>query len=160
MRDLARPVKPGAYRPDRDIEHKGNLLVTEIRERIEKQRIALARTHRRKHTRELRIKRGAVDPRRGVVLIVDPKIDAATPVGSQLTTFRPPTSMKQVRRDPKQPWQGAAARTAARAPLKGNRERLCSYLISEIAAGASMEVSVDGFEVPVEDRLERLRLTQ
>ena len=43
-----RTVQPGSYRPDRDVECKSDLLVTEVCQGIEKQRIALAWAHRRK----------------------------------------------------------------------------------------------------------------
>ena len=39
--DLARPVKPCAHRPDRDVERERDLLVAEVGERVEEQRIAL-----------------------------------------------------------------------------------------------------------------------
>lgn len=95
-----------------------------------------------------------------VVLIDDPPVDSAASVGAQLTALAPPAATEQVRRDPVQPRQGTSCSTAARATLEGERERLCGQLVGEIASSASMEVRVDGTEMPIEDRLERFRLTQ
>ena len=89
-----------------------------------------------------------------------PPVDAAAAVGAQLSVLGAPVATEHVRRDPVQPGERAAARTAARPPLEGNRERLCGQLVGELAPGAAMEVPVDGNEMPIEDRLERLRLPQ
>jgi hypothetical protein len=44
--------------------------------------------------------------------------------------------------------------------LFSERERLCGQLVGELASSASMEVGVDGTEMPIEDGLERFRLAQ
>jgi hypothetical protein len=56
--------------------------------------------------------------------------------------------------------QDGSARTAGRAPLEGQSERLRGQLVGEISAGAAMQVPMDGVEVSLEDRLERLRVAQ
>ena len=44
------PVKPRAYRPDRDVECKCDILVTEVGERVKEQRVLLAGAHCRQRT--------------------------------------------------------------------------------------------------------------
>ena len=155
-----RPVKPGAYRPDRDVECKSDLLVTEVCEGIEEQRIALARTHRRKSARQPSIERRAIYSCVRLVLVGDPPVDSAPAVGVQLTALGSPLAMEQVRRDPVQPRHDAPTCAAALPPREGERERLCRKLVGEITSSAAMQVPVYGTEVPIEDQLERCRLMQ
>ena len=156
----ARPVEPRADRSDRDVECKSDLLVAEVCEGIEEQRIALARAHRRKSTRQPSIERRAIDSCIRLVLVGDPPVDSAAAVGVQLTALGPPLAMEQVRRDPVQPRQDAPTRTAALPPREGQGERLCRQLVGEITSSAAMQVPVHGSEVPIEDQLKRCRLMQ
>ena len=154
-----RPVKPRAHGPDRDIECTGDLVVAEVGQRVEEQRVPLPRRHSSECSGQLSAVRRVAYSCRRVVLIGDPVVDSATSVGVQLTALDPPVAMEQVRCDPIQPWQDAVACATARAPLEGKRERFCGQLVSEITTSSSMEVPVDGTEVAIEDQRERCRLT-
>ena len=155
-----RSVKPSAHRSDRDVECKSDLLVTEVCEGIEEQRIPLARAHRRKSARQPSIERRAIDSCIRLVLVGDPPVDSAPAVGVQLTALDPPLAMEQVRRDPVKPRQDAPTCAAALPPREGDRERLCRQLVGEITSSAAMQVPVYGSEVPIEDQLKRCRLMQ
>lgn len=154
----ARPVKPCAHRPDRDLERRCDLLVAEAGERVEEQRV-LSRAHRRKSACPPRIERRAVSSGR-VVLVRRPAVDSRANESAQPPALDPPAAPKQVRGDPVQPRQGAGPRPAAGTPLEGECERLDCQLVGQITTGPSMEIPMDRVEVPVEDRLERPRLGQ
>ncbi len=67
-RGQARPVKPRAHRPDRDIERESDLLVAEVGEGVEEQCIPLSRAHRRESTCQPSVESGTVDSRSRLVL--------------------------------------------------------------------------------------------
>src|SRR5262245_42073934 len=97
---------------------------------------------------------------RSVVVLLQTANGAAPRVCTQLTMLRPPAAMKQVGRDPIQPRQHTAARLAGRTLLERDDERLCGEVVGEVASRSSMEISMNRREMPLEDRLERHRLTQ
>ena len=144
---LARAVKPRANRPDRNLESDRDLLVAEVGECVEQQRIPLPRAHRPESTRQLGVASRAVDPSRRLVLVFGPPVDTAAAVRAQLPLLGPPAAPEQVRRDPVQPRQGAVGRAAARTPLERDRERLRGQLVGELGPCASMQVAVDGAEM-------------
>jgi hypothetical protein len=55
-----------------------------------------------------------------------------------LSDLGPAPVPKQIRRDSVQPRQDSAGRSAARAPLEGQREGLRGELVGKITSGASM----------------------
>jgi hypothetical protein len=95
-----RTVQPGSYRPDRDVECKSDLLVTEVCQGIEEQRIPLAWAHGRKRACEPSVERRAIDSCIRLVLVGNPPVDSAPAVRVQLTALGTPIAMEQVRRDP------------------------------------------------------------
>ncbi len=139
---------------------KGDLVVTEVGERVEKQRIALPRPHRCESACQPRAESRVVDTCGRLVVIGDPGVDTAPGVRSELTELGPTAAVEEMRRDAVQPRQDAVDGSTARPSLEGDRERLCSQLVGEIASGASMEIPVNGLEMPIEDRFEGCRLTQ
>src|SRR6266511_2442186 len=112
------PVKPRAHRPHGHIKGKRDLLVAEVAERVEQQRIALARAHRRESRRQSSAKGRPLASCFRLVLVHDPPIDSATRVGPQLAALGAEAAAKQVRRDPVEPREGAVACTATRSPSK------------------------------------------
>jgi hypothetical protein len=79
-RGQARPVKPRAHRPDRDIESESDLRVAELSEGVEEQYLPLAWAQRRESTCQPSVESGTVDSRNRIVLIDGPFIDAAATV--------------------------------------------------------------------------------
>jgi hypothetical protein len=160
LRDLAGSVKPGAYRPDRDVKCRCDFLVAEVGERVEEQGIPLTRAHRGESCCESSVKSRAVGPRDRLILVRDPPVDAAAAISAQLTMFGPPTSTEQVRGDPEKPGKRTVAWAEGRAPLERERERLGGKLISKTAPNPAMEVPMHSSEVAMKDQLEGLRLRQ
>ena len=117
-----RPVKP-VHRPDRDSECQRDLVVAEVGQRVEEQRVPLTRPHRRKCSCQPGAEELSTFVRR-LVLVGDRVVDSAATVGVQLAALGPPVAMEQVRRDPVEPWQDAPPCTTALPPREGKRERL------------------------------------
>jgi hypothetical protein len=74
LRGPARAVKPRTYRPDRCLECRRDLLVAQVGERIEEQRVPLARAHRRESACQPHIETYAVDTSCRVVLVRRPAV--------------------------------------------------------------------------------------
>jgi low temperature requirement protein LtrA len=153
-------MKPRAHGSDRDVERERDLLVAELGERVQEQRITLAWPHRREGACKPCVEGRPVDSSDRLVVVGGPPVDSGPTVRAQLTALGAPVVMEQIRRDPVEPREDAPARAPPR-PLRVREcERLCRQIVGEVAPGASMEVGVDGVEVPVEDHPERLRLGQ
>src|SRR5262245_49081989 len=155
-----RTVQPRAYCPDWDVECESDLLVTEVCEGIEEQRIALARTHRRESACKPSVERRAIGSCVRLVLVSDPPVDSAPTVGVQLAALATPVAMEQVRRNPVEPRQDAPAGAAGGPPRESERERLRRQFVGKFTSSAAVQVPVHGTEVAFEDRLERSRFTQ
>jgi hypothetical protein len=90
----------------------------------------------------------------------DPAVDAASRIRAQLAALGPVVAAEEVGRDSVQPGEGGSRSAVARSTRERDSERLCSELVGEIAPGTSMEITMNGCEMPIEDRLERLGLAQ
>src|SRR5262249_6644554 len=117
--------------------------------------------HRLQGFGESSVKRRAVDSCGRFFLVVDRSLDAAAPVRAQLGAFGSPAATEQVSCDPVQPRQHAGVtRTAARAALEGEGKRLRGEVVGDIRPCTPAQIPVHRNEMPLEDQLERLRLTE
>src|SRR5262249_41343677 len=143
---LARPVKQGAHRSDRDIKRQGDLLVAEVGERVEEERVPLWQRHRCESTREPRVKRRAIGSGGGgpPLVVAAPATAPTATGGAQAGAWGPPARGEEVRRAPEQPRQPAAAGAAAGAAFEGGRDRPRGELVGETPANPPMEIPMHG----------------